>query len=699
MIRIPESLEVRNAATTFFVVACIVCVFIRMASVAIWCVAKGHGVDDTFVVEAGLTVVSDLILLCIIGVVSLQIRRPTGALSYEPVATALTAYSVSALALLVFAALVPNDLMSGSPTTYVGVLTSHIVSIASFGISIGLAGFLALVFICRRHTRARTYLFIQFGVLLSIWLCSALTPVSNVFNVLSWLLIMIGGVLILVNTRGLDWLTTTTMDKKVRLLWLTFCGLFASIVLTAMFLTSTDSYVTASAASFVRSGEIVIGSVNFFGFVFFLRLLFSTVAALPNSGIVDRRSYEVESLAHITRLMAEAVSVEHLLKSTTALALRICRAHGAWTEVYDGKESRVVAAELVHPEYVRVLHANPIIHKLISETTKPIHIQSMDEVSRDLDTVAVRSMIVVPIYADHRRSATMVVFSTVDYGFEPDDLRLLTAFGDMVSVAIDQARLMEAALAKERLQKEADVAREIQSSLLPRIGPNVEPFSVHSVMIPATEVGGDYFDYIRFSDGSRGVIIADVAGKGIPAALYMATLKGAVLAEMRVSSGPADLLCRVNETLMGSMEKHSYISLTCVQFDPTSCVLRIARSGHTPAICRVRGEVVVLQPRGVAIGIVPPATFNANIEQVEVAMTQGDVCLLTTDGANERRNRMGIEIGTETILELVRTTKVTSASALIEMMLLALESHAEGTEPHDDITLVGIVVNTIGEIP
>lgn len=693
MIRIPEDQTVRRSITTMLVVIGVASTIIRMVAVALWSVQQGRPIDEVFLVEVALTVLSDIAIVCMIGVVVLRIGRPRESLTYEPVASALTTYSVSALALLVFAAIVPDDFEDGRMTSLLGVLTSHLVAIGTFAISIGLAGFLATLLLMRRHERTRIYLIVQGFIILGIWLCSTLGSISSVFNVMSVVLAVLGGILMLINTQRLNWLATITMEKKIRLLWLTVCALFASIVLSVMHLSSIDAYVTESAASFVRSGAVLPSAINFFGFVFFLRFLFAVIAALPNSAIVDRRSSEVESLAHITRLMTAAVSVDHLLNSTTDLALRICRAHGAWMEVDEGDGMRVAAAQLVHPEYVRALHANPTIHALITGGNGPVHVQALSDMTKDAGDVAVRSMIIVPIFSDHRRMGTLVVFSTVDYGFEPDDVRLLTAFGDMVSVALDQARLMEAALNRERLQKEADVARDIQSSLLPRSSPDISPFNVHAVMIPATEVGGDYFDYIRFADGTQGVIIADVAGKGIPAALYMATLKGVVLAAMRISSGPADLLRRVNETLLGSMDRHSYISLTCVQFSIATCSLRIARAGHTPAVFRVGGEIKILQPRGVAIGIVPPQIFNNAIEEVEIAVQEGDVCLLTTDGVTERRDPEMEEIGMDVISDMVRRSSARQAADLVKETLDAVERHARGADPHDDITIVGIIVS------
>ncbi|MBC8124502.1 MAG: hypothetical protein H7X70_02105, partial [Candidatus Kapabacteria bacterium] len=350
MIRIPDDPAIRRSLTVLMIAVGLASIVIRIVSVSVWSVKLGHRIEDSIAMEAALTVLSDVALVCLIGIVVVRIGRFSHALSYEPIAASLTTYSVSSLAILVLAAIVPNNFEDGRMNSYVGVVTSHIIALGTFAISIGLAGFLAMLLLQRRRQRTRVYLVLQVIVLMGIWLCSSLVDVSIVFFVASVILTAIGGILMLVNTQRLHWLATITMEKKVRLLWLTFCAVFASIVLSVMYVSDVDSYLTTSAAQFIRGGAILPSAINFFGFVFFVRFLFAVIASLPNSAIVDRRSSEVESLAHITRLMSEAVSVDHLLNSTTELALRICRAHGAWTEVYDGDENRIVAAQLVHPE-------------------------------------------------------------------------------------------------------------------------------------------------------------------------------------------------------------------------------------------------------------------------------------------------------------------------------------------------------------
>jgi len=315
-----------------------------------------------------------------------------------------------------------------------------------------------------------------------------------------------------------------------------------------------------------------------------------------------------------------------------------------------------------------------------------------DELPEYGKSVGLHSFIAIPLLNADVRTGTLVVFSTVEFGFEADDLRLLTAFGDTISVALEQAELMETALEKERLQKEVDVARTIQASLLPRSAPSSPSFDIDSITTPASDVGGDYYDYVKFSNGSHGAIIADVSGKGVPAALYMATLKGVVLAEMRRATGPADLLRRVNTTLHGSMERHTYITMTCVEFTNDCRSLRFARAGHTPTLLRRAGATTVITPGGVAIGIVSPSMFDAALEEVVIPVNAGDICLLTTDGVTERRDGAMNEIGLIPISTMLDSLEPTTALDVVRHTLDLLERHAGDEDPHDDITIVALIV-------
>jgi len=684
---------------TVLLVAGIALIVVRIVLQALWSVVWYSESSNNMLVDVLLNIVSDLILVCIAGTIFyIYAERKHHEVSYDSVAGSVAFYAVSALALLFVSALVPAGIDGGRPINVVGVITSNLVAIGTFIISLVLAGFIAHMLLSRRHMRTHILLYMQVAVVIGIWGCTIVDALWAGFAILAFLLSIAGVVLMLMNMRRLNWLSSISFDRKIRLLWLSVCGAFASIVFALTPSFGSEDYITASTDLFVHSGAAVPAIINMFGFVFFVRLFIAIIGSLPNSGIVDRRSDEVESLAGLTRLMTGTATVEDLLKSVTGHAMRVCHAHGAWCELYDEDGLHVIAAQMVHEDWVRSLHANEALHRMLTQSAKPILVDSVEDALPAYGrSVGLQSFVAIPLLRENKRqktterTGTLVMFSTVEFGFESDDMRLLTAFGDTISVALEQAKLLEAALATERLQKEVEVARSIQSSLLPRNAPSTESFDIDSVTIPAHDVGGDYYDYVCFSSGSHGAIIADVSGKGVPAALYMATLKGVVLAEMRSALGPADLLRRVNTTLHGSMERHTYITMACVEFDATCRSLRLARAGHTPTILRRGDKTFVITPGGFAIGIVSPEVFDAALEEVVIAVEAGDICLLTTDGVTERRDANLVEIGLAPIMDMLEALKPTTANEVVVSTMALLEEHA-GSEPHDDITIVALIV-------
>lgn len=637
-----------------------------------------------------MALLSTIGFICIAGVaalVALFVRNRRVQSSFDVVSWFLTVYSVASMALLLLGALTPASVVGAGGI--IPAVSTRILGVASTVIVAGLVGFVVAMLRARPTARLRAYLLTQ-SALLSIIVLGALISVSSSAGVALVIMATItSSIMTLLHAPRLPWLQTLVLEKKLRLLWLSGCAAFASILMLVVFL-QEDTVVSVSVSTLVTRLNLVFASCCIIALVLFLRLIGTVLFALPNSSIVDRRSLEIASLADLARLMAESATTEDVLARTTELAVRVTQAHGAWAEIGAGDTSRVVATQHVHADYVRSLHQHPVIRNIITQAEEPVVIDSLVEYGVDVRTLAIRSLVIVPIAIDGQRSATLVAFMTAEYAFHPDDHRLLAAFGDILSIALEQSRLHASVLERERLQKEADVAREIQTSLLPREHPQVDGFDLHGVMVPASEVGGDYFDYVRFADGSLGVVIADVAGKGIPAALYMATLKGAVLAEVREATGPADLLHRLSLTLSGQMDKRAYITMSCVQLKPETMSVKYARAGHSPMIVRTASDVEVIRPKGVAIGLLPADTFRKEIEEYTIELQPDDVCLLTTDGVTERRNGDMQEIGMAAINTLLRASEPTSARSIVEAIQQELDHHAQGTDAHDDVTIVAI---------
>jgi sigma-B regulation protein RsbU (phosphoserine phosphatase) len=277
---------------------------------------------------------------------------------------------------------------------------------------------------------------------------------------------------------------------------------------------------------------------------------------------------------------------------------------------------------------------------------------------------------------------------------------LAESFNEMTS-SIEE--LLQQAAEKRRLEEELRIAREIQMSLLPR-GPVAVPgLEVSAICVPAREVGGDYYDFFRLGERRLGVLIADVAGKGTSAALYMAEVKGLVLSLSQVYESPRRLLIEANRLLAGHLDSRSFITMTYAVVDLEAGLLTHARAGHTPMIyCPARdGGARVVAPSGMVVGLRLPGAdgkFSELLEEHRLALQPGDLVVFYTDGVSEAMNARAELFGEARLRALVAEHAHLDSPALRERILREVEAFVGDADPHDDLTMIVLKVSTVGPV-
>jgi hypothetical protein len=244
---------------------------------------------------------------------------------------------------------------------------------------------------------------------------------------------------------------------------------------------------------------------------------------------------------------------------------------------------------------------------------------------------------------------------------------------------------------RERIQAEFDVARLAQEQMLPATPPSIPGTSIASFCRPARQVGGDLFDFVTMSDGSVGITVADVSGKGVPAALIMTITKGLLLAASDGRSDPLETLADVNAGIHSLGHRSTFVTMLFGVFDPAARTFEFVRAGHTPLLWRKSsGEVVSLSPKGIGVGMTSPRMFSAICEKATITTDTGDLLILYSDGVNEAMNERSEEFGDDRLLVTVRD-RITDAMTAEEARAVIVNAVDEfrGTAPaHDDMTLV-----------
>jgi sigma-B regulation protein RsbU (phosphoserine phosphatase) len=248
---------------------------------------------------------------------------------------------------------------------------------------------------------------------------------------------------------------------------------------------------------------------------------------------------------------------------------------------------------------------------------------------------------------------------------------------------------------KRRLEEELRIARDIQTSLLPRGPLRVPGVTLAALCVPAREVGGDYYDFFPLGDERVGMLIADVAGKGTSAALYMAELKGLMLSLSQVYQSPKQLLVEVNRIISENLDARSFITMTYAVLDIKRQTMTYARAGHTPLIYLPAGQQApaaqVLAPGGLVLGLRIDgiaAKFESLLEESTLTLGPGDVCVLFTDGITEAMNIEADLFGEKRLCRVVEQHGHLPSEELRERILREVEDWVGFADQHDDMTMI-----------
>jgi sigma-B regulation protein RsbU (phosphoserine phosphatase) len=240
---------------------------------------------------------------------------------------------------------------------------------------------------------------------------------------------------------------------------------------------------------------------------------------------------------------------------------------------------------------------------------------------------------------------------------------------------------------RERLNRELEIAREVQEHLFPQRLPPVPGLDYCGQCQPAREVGGDYYDFLELPDGRLGIAIGDVSGKGVGAALMMASLEASLRALASVVDDPAELMERVNSLVYRASAANRFATLFYAQYDPATRRMSYVNAGHNPPIVlRNRAgscQVLRLETGGPVIGLLPH-----RYERGVFSHEAGDLVVLFTDGVSESMNVRYEEWGEERLIELAKTCLGLPAPDGMRRILAAAQAFAAGASQHDDMTLV-----------
>ncbi|HXP84457.1 MAG TPA: SpoIIE family protein phosphatase [Bryobacteraceae bacterium] len=298
----------------------------------------------------------------------------------------------------------------------------------------------------------------------------------------------------------------------------------------------------------------------------------------------------------------------------------------------------------------------------------------------------VRSLIAVPLQTNDRVIGLIYVDTPhLIREFTREDLNLLTVMANIAAIRIEHARLNEIEEAERLMAKDMQQATIIQRQLLPSVPPPAPGLDMAGRTASCRTVGGDYYDYLRFPDGKVGVLVGDVAGKGMPAALLMSSLQARVHVVFEDSSSIAQKMSRLNKAIASNCPDNRFITFFLGVIDPQTGQVVYSNAGHNPPlVVRAKGGFETLTGGGIILGILPAATY----EEFTAQLDPGDILVLFSDGVTEAANPQDQEFGEERLADLVAGMRDRPAREIVEKINDAVMAFTEGAPPADDITVL-----------
>jgi len=276
--------------------------------------------------------------------------------------------------------------------------------------------------------------------------------------------------------------------------------------------------------------------------------------------------------------------------------------------------------------------------------------------------------------------------------FSEGDFGVFKTIAEQSAFALYNAIIYSQAAEKKHLDLDLLVAQDIQRILLPTESPSMSGFDIDGVNMPARQMSGDYYGYIRVDDHRWGIAIGDVSGKGVPASLIMAMCRSVLRSTAPGNQSAAEVLHKVNRQLFPDIKEDMFISLAYLILDDQSNKATLCRAGHdAPLLYTARtGEVTKLNPPGMALGIDSGDVFDRITGDFTFTMEQGDCLVLYTDGVTEALDSKGLEFGMKRVIQSIQAS-ATEGAAIMKKRLTDDIIEFIGTNPqNDDITIIVI---------
>lgn len=316
-------------------------------------------------------------------------------------------------------------------------------------------------------------------------------------------------------------------------------------------------------------------------------------------------------------------------------------------------------------------------------------------IKHDDESLKIRSFMAVPLIFRGQLSGVLAVANPISgRAFTDTEFSLAKSLGEQCALALQNAEAVSALLMRNKLEFDLRLASSIQRYLLPENLPQTESLEFAVKYLPQQLIGGDFYDFFKLPHGKIGVVIGDVSGKGIPAAILMALCQTKLRYIAMSGKSLAQTLCLLNSEMVHAMRSDMFITIIYLVIDPKSGEARFARAGHEPPLLARADSDEAAQPlksSGMALGMVSEELFDEVMEDASFKMNSGDVLVLYTDGLTEAANPEGGEFTAKKLAQTISTLCSRNANDLNDEIIKSVEAFmGPGNKYGDDLTLLTV---------
>ena len=309
------------------------------------------------------------------------------------------------------------------------------------------------------------------------------------------------------------------------------------------------------------------------------------------------------------------------------------------------------------------------------------------------ESLKIRSLIAVPVIFSGKLYGVLAVANPISgCSFTRTDFSLARSLGEQAGLALHNIEAVSALILKNKMEFDLRLASGVQQYLLPAKLANTENLEFAVKYFPQQLIGGDFYDFIELPDGKLGIVVGDVSGKGVSAAIIMAICQTKLRYIARGSASPSDTLRKLNAEMVVAMRSDMFISMVYAVIDSNASKITLARAGHEPALLyrAATGKTEKIRSGGMALGMVAPDIFDETMEDVSFDFARGDIFTLYTDGITEAADPDGNEYTTAKLAEEVAAVAAKNAADINNEIIADVERFMKNSTYADDLTLVTI---------